>query len=166
VLAGEVAYLPPAPQGRDYRELDLTALAPPHPARPTLAADEVRLADDLTLFWSLSFAITARAWERVGGFDEGYVGYGGEDTDFAQRLGTAGGRLVWVGGAVAFHQHHPTSSPPVQHVHDVVANANRFARRWGWWPMKGWLEAFAEQGMARRRADGSWEATSTRPTAR
>ena len=160
VLAGEVAYLPPAPEGRDYRELDLSTLAAPHPARPTPAANEVCVADDLRLFWSLSFALSARAWDRIGGFDAGYVGYGGEDTDFAQRLGSAGGQLLWVGGAMAFHQHHPTSSPPIQHLHDVIANANRFARRWGWWPMQGWLEAFADEGLARRRADGSWEATS------
>lgn len=162
VVAGEVAYLPPAPGHRDYRELGLEALAdlaPPHPARPVLDADEVRAADDLRLFWSLSFALTVRSWRALGGFDEGYVGYGGEDTDFGQRIGAAGGRLLWVGGALAHHQHHATSSPPVQHVRDVVANANRFAARWGWWPMEGWLEAFAERGLAHRAADGSWHAS-------
>lgn len=163
VLAGEVAYLPPAPEGRDYRDLGHAALADlagPHPARPVLTPDEVRPATDLRLFWSLSFALTVRDWRAVGGFDEGYVGYGGEDTDFGQRLGAAGGRLLWVGGARAHHQHHPTSSPPVQHVDDIVANANRFAERWGWWPMEGWLEAFAARGLARRTADGSWRATT------
>ncbi|WP_235509513.1 glycosyltransferase family 2 protein [Terrabacter sp. Soil811] len=163
VLAGEVAYLPPAPAGRDYRDLDLAALASPHPARPTLASDEVRPAEDLRLFWSLSFALTVRSWNAVGGFDEAYVGYGGEDTDFGQRLGASGGRLLWVGGAAAHHQHHPTSSPPVQHVHDVVANANRFARRWGWWPMEGWLDAFATLGLARRDPDGTWQVTDDAP---
>jgi GT2 family glycosyltransferase len=159
VLAGEVLYLPPAPDGRDYRGLDLEALGSPHPARPVLSADEVRVADDLRLFWSLSFALTPETWAATGGFDEGYVGYGGEDTDFGQRLGRAGGRMLWVGGAVAFHQHHPTSRPPVEHAPDIVSNANRFARRWGWWPMENWLEAFRERGIARRRADGTWETT-------
>ncbi len=159
VLAGEVAYLPPMPPGRDYRDLGLaalTGLAPPHPARPVLAADEASPAQDLRLFWSLSFALSVPSWRAVGGFDEGYVGYGGEDTDFGQRVGSAGGRLLWVGGALAHHQHHPTTSPPVQHVHDIVANANRFAERWGWWPMEGWLEAFAARGLACRSADGTW----------
>lgn len=166
VLAGEVAYLPPAPEGHDYRDLGLEALArlaDPHPARPVLSADDVLPAADLRLFWSLSFAVTVRDWRAVGGFDERYVGYGGEDTDFGQRLGAAEGRLLWVGGARAFHQHHPTSSPPVQHVHDIVANANRFAERWGWWPMEGWLEAFAARGLAHRSADGSWQVTSPAP---
>jgi len=167
VLAGEVAYLPPMPPGRDYRDLGLaalTGLAPPHPARPVLGADETRPAQDLRLFWSLSFALTVPSWRAVGGFDEGYVGYGGEDTDFGQRVGAAGGRLLWVGGALAHHQHHPTASPPVQHVHDIVANANRFAERWGWWPMEGWLEAFAAQGLACRSADGSWRTSSAPST--
>ncbi|MGW5240721.1 glycosyltransferase family 2 protein [Monashia sp. NPDC004114] len=159
VLAGEVLYLPPPPAGRDYRELDLDAVGSAHPARPILAADEVRPAEDLRLFWSLSFALTSRTWSATGGFDDGYLGYGGEDTDFGQRLGRAGGRMLWVGGAVAFHQHHPTSRPPVEHAPDIVSNANRFAQRWGWWPMESWLEAFRERGIARKRSDGSWETT-------
>ncbi|GAB3870289.1 glycosyltransferase family 2 protein [Terrabacter terrigena] len=156
VWAGEVAYLPPAPANGDYRELDLDALAAPHPARPVLAPEEVRPADDLRLFWSLSFATTARTWAETGGFDEAYVGYGGEDTDFGQRLARHGGAMTWVGGARAYHQHHPTSDPPTQHVDDIVANANRFAARWGWWPMEGWLEAFERLGLAHRGHDGSW----------
>ncbi|MFM6851228.1 MAG: glycosyltransferase family 2 protein [Terrabacter sp.] len=160
VWAGEVAYLPPAPPGRDYRDLDLDDLAEPHPARPVLAPDEVRVADDLRLFWSLSFATTAHSWAETGGFDEAYVGYGGEDTDFGQRLARRGGILTWVGGARAYHQHHPTSDPPTQHLHDIVANANRFAERWGWWPMEGWLDAFAGLGLARREPGGSWRVTA------
>ncbi len=38
--------------------------------------------------------------------DTGYVGYGGEETDFAWRLEAAGIPMAWVGGAVAYHQHH------------------------------------------------------------
>ena len=41
-------------------------------------------------------------------------------------------RTAPVGGRrLAHHQHHPTASPPVQHVHDIVANANRFAETLG-----------------------------------
>ncbi|GAA5032005.1 glycosyltransferase [Terrabacter aeriphilus] len=160
VWCGEVAYLPPAPDGRDYLELDLDAMADPHPARPVLRPDEVLPGTDLNLFWSLSFALSARSWAAIGGFDPTYVGYGGEDTDFAQRLRVAGGGLRWIGGARAYHQHHPTSSPPVAHLHDVVENANRFAERWGWWPMAGWLDAFAERGLAQRRPGGAWEVTA------
>ncbi|MGO4598934.1 glycosyltransferase family 2 protein [Terrabacter sp. 2RAF25] len=163
VWAGEVAYLPPAPEGRDYRELDLDALAAPHAARPVLAPGETRAADDLRLFWSLSFATTSRAWADIGGFDEAYVGYGAEDTDFGERLARHGGAMTWVGGARAYHQHHPTRVPPTQHLHDIVANANRFAERWGWWPMEGWLDAFERLGLARREPDGSWSVTRDAP---
>jgi GT2 family glycosyltransferase len=119
----------------------------------------VEAADDLRLFWSLSFAVTCADWGRIGGFDEGYLGYGGEDTDFGQRLGAAGGRMLWIGGAQAYHQHHATSSPPVDHLKEIVDNANLFARRWGWWPMEGWLADFEKAGLARRLEDGSWVAT-------
>lgn len=156
VACGEVAYLPPIAADGDYRDRDLPAISRAHPARPVLAPGQLALAEDLRLFWSLSFAVTARDWARIGGFDDAYLGYGGEDTDFGQRLGAAGGRMLWVGGAQAFHQHHETASPPVQHVREIVDNANLFAERWGWWPMEGWLAAFEERGLAHRLANGAW----------
>lgn len=149
VLAGEVGYLPPVDHPRDYRGADLAALARPHAARPLLTADELRVAVDLRLFWSLSFAVGAADWVRLGGFCEDYVGYGGEDTDFGQRLGAAGGTLLWVGGAPAYHQHHPSPDPPLQHLEPIVRNANLFHRQWGWFPMEGWLARFAELGLIR-----------------
>lgn len=157
VVAGEVAYLPPVGHPRDYRRADLSALGRPHRARPVLRPAEVVLAEDLRLFWSLSFAVRAADWQRLGGFDDGYVGYGAEDTDFGQRLGAAGGRLLWVGGAVAYHQDHPSPNPPLQHLVSVVTNANRFRARWGWFPMEGWLEQFAALGLADQDpATGRW----------
>lgn len=166
VACGEVAYLPPLPAGVDYRDCDLSALARPHPARPTVAPCRVEPAADLRLFWSLSFGVTSADWGRIGGFDGDYLGYGAEDTDFGQRLGAAGGRMLWVGGARAYHQHHATSTPPVQHLEEIIDNANRFARRWGWWPMEGWLADFEEAGLARRLEGGTWVATSTDPAGR
>ena len=111
----------------------------------------------MSLFWSLSFAVTAQDFVLVGGFDEDYLGYGAEDTDFGQRLARSGGQLLFVGGAGAIHQYHPSPSPPVQHVADIVANANVFADKWGWWPMQAWLEQFRDRGLARRSLDGRWE---------
>lgn len=153
VASGEVGYLPPVPDPLDYREQDLARLARPHPARPALGVHEVRVAEDLRLFWSLSFALDAGDWDALGGFCEDYVGYGGEDTDFGQRLGALEGTLLWVGGATAYHQHHPSESPPVRHLHAIVANANRFHDTWGWFPMEGWLEQFAAMGLAALERD-------------
>ncbi|MET0931866.1 MAG: hypothetical protein ABWX74_20295, partial [Aeromicrobium sp.] len=55
------------------------------------------------------------------------------------------------------HQHHPVSSPPLEHVEDIVRNATVFHDRWGAWPMGGWLDAFEERGLVRRREDGTYE---------
>ena len=150
-----------ADAAKDYPVEDpaaLRALSDPAAGRPTPAPGEVVEEPELTRFWSLNFAMTARDFTAVGGFDEAYVGYGGEDTDFAQRLGAAGGSMAWLGGATAHHQWHTTHSPPWDHVEDVVRNAGVFAERWGWWPMEGWLAQFAEAGLVRRDADtGAWE---------
>ena len=148
VLCGPVGYLPPAgPDG--YAAEGLRALAVPHPARPVPADDEVLPADDPDLFWSLSFALTGATWDRVGGFCEDYTGYGGEDTDFGQALAAAGVAMWWVGGAWAYHQHHGGGGVPVQHLDDVLRNAGVFHRRWGRWPMAGWLAEFERRGLAR-----------------
>ena len=148
VAAGEVGYLPPVDHPRRYRGPDLASMARAHPARPVLSAGEVCVAQDIRLFWSLSFALDPTDWGLLGGFGEEYVGYGGEDTDFGQRIGAAGGELLWVGGATAYHQHHPSPNPPLHHLESIVRNANCFHDRWGWFPMEGWLERFAELGLA------------------
>jgi GT2 family glycosyltransferase len=147
LLCGPVAYLPPAPP-EGYLPARLSALARPHPARPIPPEDALQPDGDHTLFWTLSFAVTADTWRRIGGFCEEYTGYGAEDTDYGQLARRAGVKLCWVGGAWAFHQHHPTAAPPAQHLHDILRNATLFKRRWGWWPMTGWLDAFAERHLA------------------
>ncbi len=147
LLCGAVAYLPPPPPG-GY-DLDRLDGHPPHRSRPTPAPGELQPTGEHRLFWSLSFAVTREVWERVGGFCEEYRGYGAEDTDFAQLAKSVGVDLTWVGGATAYHQWHATSSPPVQHVDDILRNGAIFARRWGWWPMEGWLAQFVELGLIR-----------------
>lgn len=165
LLAGPVTYLA---EGVVVDEAtDLAALTAPHAARPAPEADALVVADeaDRVLFWSLSFALTAATWQRIGGFDDGYVGYGGEDTDFAMRSQQAAVPLVWVGGADAYHQHHPTSSPPWQHVDDILRNGRRYAQRWGSWPMLGWLEAFEAAGVVERRGADWHRVPGARPPA-
>ena len=90
-----------------------------------------------------------------GGSDADTV-YGGEDTDFAQLVAAAGLDLGWVGAARAFHQWHPVSRPPIEHVDDIVRNAAIYRARWGVTPMLGWLEAFEERGLARHTGEGRW----------
>ena len=159
IWSGPVTYLDPPPAG-GYDLTSLADLDAPHAARPAPAAGE-RLTDaDPDLFWSLSFACSAEAWRRTGGFCEDYVGYGGEDTDFARIALAAGLDLGWVGAARAYHQWHPVSRPPVEHVDDIVRNAEIFRRRWGSSPMLGWLQAFEERGLVRRDGTGRWQVVS------
>ncbi|WP_395659809.1 glycosyltransferase family 2 protein [Nocardioides sp.] len=160
VWAGPVTYLEPRPVGDDPLDR-LDELDDPHPARPAPVPGERRHHGDLDLFWSLSFATSATTWDRSGGFCEDYVGYGGEDTDFGRRLGSAGIDLAWVGSARAYHQHHPVSSPPVEHVDDILRNGRIFRDRWGTWPMLGWLTELERHGIVERRGD-EWVRTDHR----
>lgn len=151
LLGGPVTYLPPMPGGYPLDHLD--GLTRPHPARPAPPPGSVVTASDHDLFWSLSFAVSASGWRRIGGFCEDYSGYGGEDTDFGAVARARGVPLIWVGGAHAYHQHHPVSDPPVEHLADIVANARVFRRRWGRWPMPGWLDSFERSGLISRHGD-------------
>jgi len=146
LLCGEVNYVSSSGQGEnDLRRL--ARLSSRHLARPTLGADEVIPTVQYELFWSLSFGVGATAWKHIGGFCESYVGYGGEDTDFGQSARAAGVTMMWVGGAVAYHQYHPVSDPPFEHLDEILRNAETFHARWGWWPMQGWLRKFQSIGL-------------------
>jgi hypothetical protein len=147
---GEVRYLPRGFRGDGAPEAALRRAAAPHPERVDLfpAPGEVRIDDRHELFWSLSFAVRRATFHRrIGGFDEAYRGYGIEDTDFAMRAARAAVPLAWVGGALAFHQHHPPTRLRPEGVEALVANACRYRERWGEWPAKGWLAELAARGM-------------------
>ncbi|MBA2464135.1 MAG: glycosyltransferase family 2 protein [Nocardioidaceae bacterium] len=148
LLCGPVAYLPELAPGRTGYTSDMLSQAIAHPARPSPLPGEVEASDDFALFWSLSFAVSVKDWLGLDGFDEDYVGYGAEDTDFGQRARQRGGRIWWVGGAFAHHQWHPVSEPPVEHLDAIVRNANVFHEKWGWFPMEGWLADFRRRGLA------------------
>jgi GT2 family glycosyltransferase len=147
LLTGAVGYLPAA---TDYDAPErFGELAHVHDFRPRPPDGEVAFGNH-ELFWSLSFAVTSDTWARLGGFHEGYAGYGAEDTDFGLVARDCDVPLAWVGGAEAFHQHHETHDPPVHHRDDILANGRIFAARWGFWPMRGWLDAFESLGIVRR----------------
>ena len=156
--SGPITYLSDPPSG-GYPLDRLHLLDDPHPARPDPGPSRRLRGTDPALFWSLSFAVAASAWRRVGGFCEEYVGYGGEDVDFAHLAVARGLEHGWLGDARAYHQWHPVSWPPVEHLDDVLRNATLFHARWGWWPMQGWLRAFEERGLAVHR-DGRWVRTA------
>jgi GT2 family glycosyltransferase len=144
LLCGPVTYLPAPVDGSSAINI-LSSFRNPHRARPAPADTRITKSENYDLFWSLSFAVTASTWRSLPGFCEDYAGYGGEDTDFAWTARTQGVGLRWIGGADAYHQFHPVSDPPLEHLDDILVNAHTFYRRWRRWPMEGWLRAFEEK---------------------
>ncbi|APX84375.1 sugar transferase [Methylorubrum extorquens] len=149
LFLGEVLYLPPdaIAGGPAPDPAALDRLGRVHPARPPLPETGLRREPDAGQLWGLSFALPAEAWRAVGGMDECYVGYGGEETDLAARLAGSGLPTFWVAGARAYHQHHPVHVPPLQHFAPILANATRFHARHGRWCMTYWLEQFRAAGL-------------------
>jgi GT2 family glycosyltransferase len=143
----EIGYLPAGAVADGWREAELERLGRPHPVRAFPPAGAVAPAPQPGLFWSLAFAVRAATYDRLGGFDEAFSGYGAEDTDLAFRADRAGVPILFLGGPRAYHQHHPGYDPPLQHFRDIVANASRFHARHGLWPMDGWLDGFARLGL-------------------
>jgi hypothetical protein len=147
VAVGRTLYLPPGAEGE---EEDLRRAATARPERERLFSDGPRLDRRYELFWSLNFAVRRACFlERIGGFDEGYAGYGIEDTDFALRAREQDVPLAWVRAATAFHQHHPPTRLRPEGIPALVRNAKRFQRRWGTWPATGWLEELSGRGLIR-----------------
>ncbi|WP_256215423.1 glycosyltransferase family 2 protein [Sphingobium sp. AP50] len=146
LLCADVRYLGPYDARGVWEETDLLAQGRSHPAR-LFPNQGVREEKNAGLFWSLAFALRRSTFETIGGFDDGFTGYGAEDTDFGFRAATCGLKLLFVGRAIACHQYHDSYEPPVQHVADIVRNAMRFRARWDRWPMEGWLDAFARIGL-------------------
>jgi len=153
IRLGEVLYLPAdaTKGGLDFAMLDSVGVR--HPAKPPIASDEIRPTPNHGELWGLSFAISASDWVRAGGMDERYVGYGGEETDFAARLAKAAVPMWWTGGARAYHQHHAVHTPAYQHFDAIVRNARLFRGTWGRWCMDYWLGQFAEHGLITWDAD-------------
>lgn len=55
-----------------------------------------------------NFSVTAAAFRDVGGFDEGFVGFGWEDIELGLRLQRAGVSLKYEPAALAYHYHVQT----------------------------------------------------------
>lgn len=152
LICPETLYLGPKDARGHWRETDLDAAGKPHAVRPFPRSGR-RVEPNPGLFWSLAFGVRRSTFEALGGFDEAFVGYGGEDTDLGFAAERAGVPIVLTGEARAFHQHHPSSDPPVEHLADIVRNAETFRSKWGRWPMEGWLAAFEREGLIRVGAE-------------
>ncbi len=104
------------------------------------------------LFWSLNFGCRKTTFKEIGGFDELFIGYGAEDTDFAFSAKAKAIPMITI-SATAFHQYHPSYDPPMNHLLDIISNAKAFQGKWGIWPMEGWLSKFERAGLIRWSKD-------------
>ena len=145
---GDVRYLPPAVTDAPWTLASLAKQSVSHPLLPNLSAGQPLPDQPHHRFWSLCFAIGREDFRSVGGFDEGFTGYGGEDTDFAFAVRDAGLPFGFV-GYQALHQYHQVCKPPLNHFDAIVENATAFYRKRGIWPMDKWLRQFANAGLIR-----------------
>ncbi len=152
LVCAEVLYLAPGDARGEWEEADLMIRAAGHPVRQ-FPAQGLRREENAGLFWSLVFGIRRQAFFDLSGFDEEFIGYGAEDTDFGFRAREAGLPLLFMGGTGAFHQYHDVFDPPLQHLDDIIRNARLFRNRWKIWPMAGWLDAFERAGLIARKGD-------------
>jgi len=153
VFMGEVGFLArgATDHGLDFARFGAEAVQ--HESRPTPAPQALEPVEDGRAFSALNFAIRAADFAALGGFDEAYAGSGGEEADFGRMLAQHHVPLWWLGGATAYHQHHPQHMPPVHRLDAVLADAARFERKWGQPAMEQWLRAFALMGLVKREGD-------------
>ncbi|MBU2978617.1 glycosyltransferase [Alteromonas sp. C1M14] len=91
------------------------------------------------------FAITRNDYQALGGFDQHYTGYGIGDIDFATTCSKQGMALVRIAGTV-FTQFHPHYYPPVNHLCDIVSNAQTYRQKWGVYPRCDALQGLVDAG--------------------
>lgn len=153
-VMGPTRYLGPSDTNVAATFENLWDQAVRHPARlDPLDAPSTVAIDDFGELWGLSFALPRDVFVRIGGFDERFVGYGGEESDFARSLEEAGMGLRWIAAARAVHQWHPVARPPLIHFEDIVRNAKLYRDKRGEWPMTYWLDQFADDGWIVRHDD-------------
>ena len=96
-------------------------------------------------FQSSVFGLSRQAFDEIGGFDEQYHGFGIGDIDFATRCNAAGIKLRRL-DISTFVQHRANYDYPINHLLDIVTNANLFKRKWGYYPATEWLAEFVANG--------------------
>ena len=153
LIMGSPRYLLPDSKIAGMPEKKLYDASVAHKGRAHLKSGQ---SQEYTAFWSLCFALTKTTFEKIGGFDTKFIGYGGEDTDFALAAKVADVPFV-ISDAICYHQHHAVYKPPVQHAKDIVLNSNYYFSKWHVWPMEGWLKEFVRLGII------EWTPKRTKP---
>lgn len=94
---------------------------------------------------STVFFIRKADFQKTGGFDEGYAGFGLNDEDFFTNCRALGYSLEQL-PTRTFAPQRPNYQCPVNHLLDFVHNAQRFHAKWGFYPCTEVLTAYAEKG--------------------
>ena len=102
-----------------------------------------KLSDDSIC--STVFFIRKTDFQKTGGFDEGYAGFGLNDEDFFTNCRALGFSLEQL-PTRTFAPHRPNYQCPVHHLLDFVNNAQRFYSKWGYYPCVNVLFAYANEG--------------------
>jgi hypothetical protein len=77
-------------------------------------------------FVTRNVSVSRALLDRVGHFDESFVGWGYEDTELGYRLSQAGGRYIDLDAAANYHQHHKRAGAPFA---DLRENFRRFLEK-------------------------------------
>lgn len=94
---------------------------------------------------STVFFIRKTDFQKTGGFDEGYAGFGLNDEDFFTNCRALGYSLEQL-PTRTFAPQRLNYQCPVNHLLDFVHNAQRFHAKWGFYPCTEVLTAYAEKG--------------------
>ena len=148
LLCGPVAYLPPPPPGGyDLDRLGELADAAPGPARPARGRDRCAAGTRAVLV-----AVVRASRPRPG---SGSAGSARTTSATAARTPTSASSprppaSAWTGSAAPAPTTSTTRPGPAGRAPGRHPRATRalFFRRWGWWPMAGWLTEFQRLGLA------------------
>lgn len=99
----------------------------------------------MNAFTTTAFAISKSDYTEVGGFDPDYQGYGIGDVDFGMRCSAGNLRLVRIEDCI-FQAFRPHYQPPINHLCDIVSNAELFKNKWGVYPDVPFIADFVDAG--------------------
>ena len=142
---GSIRYLSSGWQKYSWTVESLEEQSAFHQLQGTEVIGQTKVSHPYELFWSLCFGVRKKTFMALGGFDSSFIGYGGEDTDFAFTARYNNIPFYKI-SALAYHQYHPAYDPPLNHLGEIVSNALVFYRKWELLPMKKWLDRFVELG--------------------
>ncbi|WP_414830485.1 glycosyltransferase family 2 protein [Alteromonas sp. H39] len=111
------------------------------------------------------FAIQRDDFEKVDGFDVNYAGFGIGDIDFATRCNRVGITHKTL-PLVTYKQYRNCRVCPLNHLLDIVRNANLYKQKWGYYPKTQWLTTFMARGFVSKASAHAPLAVTRLPTAK